>query len=66
MKQIEACTSGRWTSNRAVGCSEWGPASVVSEATRQHETRADLDTPRTRAAVVWRIEHRDDYANTVF
>lgn len=40
--------------------------SFVTAATREHEKRADANAPRTRAAVIRAIEHRDDCANTVF
>lgn len=39
---------------------------IVTNATREHERQADKNAPRTRAAVIWAIEHRDDHANTVF
>lgn len=39
---------------------------IVSHATHIHETRSDKDTPRTREAVIWRINHRNDHANTIY
>ena len=38
---IEACSSGNWTACRDRGTQEWGPESVVSDATREHEHLAN-------------------------
>lgn len=39
---------------------------IITGPTALHEKLADDNAPRSRAATIWRIEHRDDYANTVF